>query len=480
MGRKSSRKQEGTKYPDKSADKQQYDSDTSHGCSPEILSALERWGKERHSKALAYFYFGYDLSDTQALIVRKIAWSEHKRIAISCMTRYGKTRSVAIAILLYILLNRDKKILLLAPTKNQTQILRNYVAEMITDSEISGLLTTHSASLESEVSKQRITFTNGCELLTLTAEGTGERLMGHGGDLIIMDESCLISHEVWRSKISRMLGDSPDSILVEIANPWHRDNHFFEHWNDPSFEKIHVDWKLALKEGRITQEYVDEQRLTLKDFPMEFEILYDSVFPEQSADGLISYRRIKEAINRGKVKGEVIISCDVADKGTDRTVIMTGRSDGTKYAVENIYSEAKSENTAVAGRLVNMQKETIAMTINVDAIGIGVGVISMLKQEINNRHCKITACHFGRSASNKAHYLNKKAEMYFRLKYLFEEGLISIPEHPQLIKELLAMRWERGSGGEKLKIIDPDKSPDFADALVYLIWKQGNDGYVMG
>lgn len=440
---------------------------------------FEKWAKEHNAAALSEYYFGYELSPTQADIVRTIAWSESKRTVISCMTRYGKTRSVAIAILLYILMNKNKRILLLAPSQSQTTILRNYVAEMITRSSKFSSLLTHAtgASLQSEVSKTRITFINGCELITLTAEGKAERLMGWGGDLIVMDESCLINHEVYRSKISRMLGDNPESILVEISNPWHVNNQFYEHWTSPEFTKIHVGYETALQEGRIDLQFLEEQRENLT--PIEFQVLYESDFPDESDDGIFNYGRIKEALIPKKVKGEIILGCDVADKGTDRTVIMTARTDGLTYNIEDIYSEAKSENTDISGRLVKMQEEKIAMSINVDSIGIGVGVVSMLKENVKNRHCEIISCHFGQKARDTKRFANKKAEMYFRLKDLFDQGMIHIPEHKQLIKELLSMRWVHTSAG-KIKIIDPDRSPDFADALVYTTWRQNRGTYAIG
>jgi phage terminase large subunit-like protein len=92
------------------------------------------------------------------------------------MTRYGKTRVVAIALLLYVLNSVNKKILIIAPTLDQTNIIRNYIAEMIADNTTLCNLVDHQTHtgpehLKSEMSKKRITFKNGCEIITLTAHG---------------------------------------------------------------------------------------------------------------------------------------------------------------------------------------------------------------------------------------------------------------------------------------------------------------------
>ena len=48
--------------------------------------------------------------------------------------------------------------------------------------------------------------------------------------------------------------------------------------------------------------------------------------------------------------------------------------------------------------------------------------------------------------------------------------MIKIPQHKTLLNELLVMKWGF-TGTSKIKIIDPEnKSPDFADALVYFCW----------
>ena len=226
---------------------------------------------------LAKALFNFELTKTQEEIVQTIAFSDHNRVVICCMTRYGKTRCTAIGILLYILLNKDKRILLLAPRFDQTSILRNYMAEGIMECPLLiDMLDldyeTKAEHLKKEISRKRITFKNGCELIVLSAEGTAERLMGFGADLLIIDESCLISYEVFRSKISRMLGDSPESILIEIGNPWSRDNQFYEHWIDSKFKKIHIGYEIALREGRVSPVFLEEQKQLLTS--TEFQVLY--------------------------------------------------------------------------------------------------------------------------------------------------------------------------------------------------------------
>ena len=63
-----------------------------------------------------------------------------------------------------------------------------------------------------------------------------------------------------------------------------------------------------------------------------------------------------------------------------------------------------------------------------------------------------------------------KAENFFRLNDLFDDEMIYIPDNKKLNKELISMRWKFNSSN-KIVIEDPDKSPDFADSLVYFVWR---------
>jgi hypothetical protein len=445
------------------------------------MSLAQKIVKDKDVKALCSVLFpGVDpaqnLTRTQERIVRIIAFGEKKRVAINCFTRYGKTQCVALGVCLYIWLNKRKKVALIAPQADQTKILRDYISELISASPFFSQLVDFDQSrkaeaLKKEVSKNRITFKNGCELRTLSAHGEAERLMGFGANLIIKDESCLIS-DAANARIMRMLGDDPEyAVLIEISNPWSTDNKYYEHYTSGDYYTIHVDWRLGIKEGRITQEFVNQMRDEYKDTPMFFTVLYDSEFPEQPEDSVFNRAHVMQAVNRWKdiERADTLMSCDVADKGADKTVILTGRRKGNHYIINEVFTEAKTEQANLIGRLMSMQQKNLATWIHIDTIGLGAGVVSVLKQNVP-KTCNVIGCHFGRSAGDKSRFSNRKAEVYFRLRHLFEEGLISIPNDKRLINELMKIKWDYSAQSGKIKIIDPEKSPDFADALVYFVW----------
>ena len=428
---------------------------------------LSQYVKTKNVKVLTKFLFDIDLTPKQQEIVRIIAFAEHKRVCINAMTRYGKSLCVAIGVSIYIWLHPNKKVAVIAPQEEQASIIRNYIADLISSCpKIASLVDIGRDNtidrLKKETSRRRWTFTHGCELRTISAHGEANRLMGFGADLILCDESALISREAY-AKIVRMLGDDPENaILIELANPWNIDNKYYEHYVSGRFETIHVGYEDALIEGRTTETFIAEVRQELT--PIEFCVLYESKFPDEAEDSLIRLMWLNQAIKTEfENKGKRIISCDVASKGLDFTVIMWGYELDGCFKVVDIYSEPISDNMGVANRIIQWKNEKGADVINIDCIGIGEGVVSRVREVIKDG--PVNACHYGETpeqistflgklpTSSKKRFLNKKAEKYFKLRSLFEEGKIDIPNHVKLKSELMKMRWEATLSG-KIKIIE--------------------------
>lgn len=460
-----------------------------------------------------------NITDKQAYIIKRVAFSEVQRLSISAYTRYGKTQTIAIAVALYILLNENKKIKFIGPAADQAGLIRDYMTELILNSrdgiliDLADLDKRGYERIKKEASRNRMTFKNGCEYRIISAHGRGFAAMGHGGQLIVMDESAMISREAY-AKITRMLGDDPEnSTLVELFNPWDRDTKAFDHSINPNFERIRISWQDGVREGRTTEQFIMEQKKDIT--PIEFTVLYESKFPSEAEDALhtvksieqaekisygyeeelndllrkieavkksneLEYKRLSKKLNRYKK----VIACDPADKGLDFSVIIWGIvKDNRFFELLGIYSEPKTDSMNLVGKLISKAKAFIGREIRgeikIDKVGIGTGAESRLreiKNEENLNNIKVIGCHYGESAMKKNIYLNKKAENNFRLKKLFDEKQIALkevvdnPDYHKLKAELLAMKWEITSS-EKRKIIDPEKSPDFNDALVYFIWK---------
>lgn len=464
---------------------------------------MQRLWDEEDARALCKYFWDVDLTAGEEKIVKSVAFGRRrkvKRTIICCMTRYGKSYSVSMGILLWIFQNRNRKVAIIAPTNEKTTIIRNYIAQFISKSPIfSQLLDMDRTGIDrirKEISKKRMTWKNGVEMRTLSAEGQGESLMGFGADMVVVDEECDIDYEVYRSKITRMLGESDDSEYVGIGNPWHRDNQMWEHWINPAWNKIHIDFQEALEEGRISEDFVAEQRATLTE--REFEILYGANFPETSSDALIDWKWIDRAQKQEIVVGEkyqIIAGIDVAAEGNDLTVVTIVKKDTelNKYKVLKVDAWGKTDLMPTVGKILPILAEFNVHKVLVDSSGIGSGVFSRLEEIRKDGKLKCVVEKFlggaGPSTDKaKEKFLNINAESFWHLRSLFEEGKIQIVQRPELVSQLSKMKWELTSA-EKIRIRRPGqkegdtaekKSPDFADSLNIACWVPSRAGLSFG
>jgi len=449
-----------------------------------IAQAIANEDVQTLSKGL----LGLDLYPSQADIVRSIAFDKNKYMAVTAATQYGKTWAVAIGVVLYLLMHENKDILVMSGSKDQAKIVRDKVAEFIAETPaLAELVETNATGvdrLKKEASKKKTTFKNGCVLQVLTAGGQnqGQSLMGHGGDLIILDESNLVDDEVYQKRILRMLGQSADSSIVEIGNPTTR-NHFYENFHhDDDYKSWRIDWETAVEEGSFTQAFIDKQREKLS--PQEFRIQYEAKFPDEDADdtlltmGWITDAMEKEVPWERSEVDRVVYGLDVAREGNDLSVLVRIECKDGRFGIRDgeIWRYNINNTMKLAGRVYDKicsftetkevdgeEKEIPDLhRINVDMTGIGSGVLDRLQQK------GLYAAGFkaGASADDRNRFAYQKDEKYFKVRELLsDEGLV-LPQHSDLKTELDCLETKYSSK-ERMRVMDGrDKSPDFADAVM--------------
>ena len=413
----------------------------------------------------------FELTDGQAEIFKAVYESSYKRVAVRAITQYGKSDVASQAIILRMVDTRER-VLIIAPSIKQTRIIMGYVIEHFFDHEYLTKMIQYEGSLErlrQERSKLRITTKNGSEIMVLTADADtikkeGKGLMGFGATIVLSDESSLIP-DIMYSKVLRMVGGTKGKI-VKLGNPFER-NHFYRSFKSPRYHKIVIDYRQALKEGRITQDFLDEARDEMSD--LDYLIFYECQFPEGGAeDALIPLDWLEIAKEQDLPEGEYEqAGLDVARFGRDKTVYI--RRKGGK--VVDIRETEKMDTMQVVGWVRGFHPKDVMLAI--DVVGIGSGVYDRLEE----LEYDVTPVNVGEAANDNEKFFNKRAELYWKLRKLFRpdkngKSEISIPDDSELIKQLSELRFNYSSE-RKIRIEAKDKmkerlgkSPDKADALM--------------
>ena len=161
---------------------------------------------------------------------------------------------------------------------------------------------------------------------------------------------------------------------------------------------------------------------------------------------------------------EIIIAVDPARFGSDHSIIL--RRHGPH--VTSIQSYHHLDTMTLTGHIAHQIQQHHPTQTCIDEIGIGAGIIDRLKEQGYG----IRPVNTSRKARQPHLYANLRAEAYHHLAQLLERHLITLPNDPQLIGQLAALRYTYDSSGRML--IEPKEkirsrglpSPDKADALM--------------
>lgn len=181
---------------------------------------------------------------------------------------------------------------------------------------------------------------------------------------------------------------------------------------------------------------------------------------------VLAYGEVNAAVGRElDPVGDEVIGCDVARFGDDETVLVYRR--GPVVMEVEVHTHQNTMQTA--GHIVAMRRRHPAATVNVDAGGLGAGVVDALTEQGIGH----TEVHFGGRALDPEHFADWASEaMAGALSARFRSGDISLPNDQRLVAQLTARQYAMTSRGQ-VKIESKDEmkkrglsSPDRADALM--------------
>jgi len=413
------------------------------------------------------------LTNAQKEIFKLITFKKNQRNQIIAPTQYGKSLTVALAVLVRALASGERFIIL-APSQAKAQIIMGYIIDHCFDNAL--FLDQLEVEPDEKLDHLRryrrrdfITFKTGGGVRTLSLDARNskrniEAAMGFGGNRIILDESSLIDDTLY-STVKRMLGGYPynDQFLLEIGNPFYR-NHFYRTWHSPSYNKIFIDYNIGLKEGRYSKEFIEEMRQEAF-----FDILYECKFPsEEEIDNqgyrqLLTMEDVEECQTDKYIQGkDWILGVDIGAGGDFNVYIL--RNQDFAFIESKNQSNDTMTNVLEVERIIKDYKIHPA-NVYIDDTGVGKGVTDRLKE----KGYMVNAVSFGQEAQDKTRYRNIKAQIYWQLRQWIKSG-------GKLYKDSnwIQLTWIKYKiSTDKLLQIEPKddlirrtgKSPDFADAL---------------
>ena len=186
-------------------------------------------------------------------------------------------------------------------------------------------------------------------------------------------------------------------------------------------------------------------------------------FPDDLEETAVPLRAATEAARRElKAEGPVVLGCDVARFGHDKTVVV--RRQGQ---VARIVWRVRGHDTMeTVGFLKRYCDEHRIDSIVVDDTGVGGGVVDRLR-EVRPRGARVVAFKGGASPESDGYFMNRVGEVWWIMRQAYIAGELDTDDDPALIGQVASRGYKRESDGRihlqsKYKM---RKSPDEADAL---------------
>lgn len=408
-------------------------------------------------------------------IMNRSAIDGNQRTEVVACTQYGKSLTVGAALAIRASTCQEKWAII-AGTKEKARIIMDYVIDFsLNNPAIRTRLPAQTSldRLKQRRSKDQLNYTGAGEIRVYSANATrtsevSKALMGFGSPNIVQDESSLID-DTLQATVLRMLGGHKDNFLMKIGNPFNR-GHFYKTWVGGRYYRIFIDYKRALREGRFTEDFIDEMRE--EDL---FDVFYECLFPEEGqidSKGWLPLLTETEIVNAtvGDIYSIGIphLGADVAGGGRNYSTIAL-RSENVAMSVykkrefDTIKFGSVIINTAHANRVPDEN-------ISIDRVGVGKGVYDWIRAQ----KPKIVGFGGGDSPTmmgTSHEYFNRRAEAYWNLRdwILLKGGKL----YENRDWEQLAQVKYKVVSGNKIKIMSKQEmlmnkidSPDVADSLM--------------
>ena len=447
---------------------------------------------------------GVTLWDKQKEVLDAVM--RRRRVAVKSGNGLGKDFTAAVAVLWYLHCHDPAIALSTAPTFRQVrhvlwrQIHRLH--RMATDTLGGTLLDT------------RWDLAGDRYALGLSAAGPDQFQGFHCQNvLVVVDEAEGVDEGIYEAIDAVMTSRNPKLLLIgnptvtygPFHNAFHQHVGIYQTITISALESPNVKKNEVVIPGLTTAEWVEERRVVWGENSDLFRARVLGQFPARGEDNLISMDEIETAIyeperparnepaqaadpfglflpgmapsGRGPVAvGPVVVGVDVARFGSDRTVVLRRRGD----RVESIQAFSRIDTMAVAGQVMVAVREHHPDLVNVDAIGVGGGLVDRL----NEQGVPVTGVNVAAAPRRDPACANLRAEGYQSLARRFRNRRVRIPRDPELISELAALRYRFDSRGRLLMESKDDmrkrgvRSPDKADALMLAFLDDAGDSFI--
>ena len=218
----------------------------------------------------------------------------------------------------------------------------------------------------------------------------------------------------------------------------------------------------VLVPGMVSQEDVDDRK---EEWGEEDPMYIGGVlgrFPDSLDEIVVPLPLATDAARRSlRAEGDVVVACDVARFGRDKTVVV--RRQGPVARI--VWRTRGSDTMKIAGFLKAYCDGERVDTLVVDDAGVGGGVVDRLRQ-LRLGRTRIVPFLGGNRAVKPDRFANRITEVWWAMRARYVEQYLDTDDDAALIGQVSSRRYDVGDSRIALESkTKMHRSPDEADAL---------------
>jgi len=409
---------------------------------------------------------------------------DHQFTAVKAGNSLSKSYTVARIALWYLYTHYPCTVVTTAPSQTQVEeIIWREIASAHNGARVplgGTVLKTHLDLQRENKSKKWFATGFATRPDTVTLQATRVQGFHNENVLIIMDEAAGIPPEIWDA-VNKLL-TTPRQKLIAIGNPTVPTGDFVNCFKDKKFNKITVSVMdspnyIAGKEvipGLSGREFVQQVVDRYGADSNYYKAMVLGEIPSEDVDSLIPIAWIERAEglevkhNFGFVKKYVV--WDVADGGEDLHCIKAFENTTEIDSVE-LRGKSIEEAEPYVWRLV---RKIGGNAIVVDCDGVGRVAYSLLEQSKDNKTFIIPFEGSSTQVNEPQVFKNRRHEAHWKMREMFEKGMLSISSIPEQREELAAVKLVPDRNGfvavEKKEFLKKriGRSPDRGDTIMMM------------
>ena len=286
--------------------------------------------------------------------------------------------------------------------------------------------------------------------------------------LVVITEA----HAVRQDDMDAIRRLNPTRLLM-TGNPFVSEGVFYEshHSRRDLYETVqisaydtpNVKEQRVVVPGMITvQDIADRKEEWGEDSPLYIGSVLGK-FPDNLDDVVVPLWAATEAAKRELTpRGPVVVACDVARFGHDKTVAV--RREGS---VARIVWRVRGHDTmSIAGYLKSYCDREDVDALVVDDTGVGGGVVDRLR-EVKLAGTRLVPFIAGEKADAETYFVNRAAEVWWAMRKSYLSGDLDTDDDAALIGQVSSRKFSWESDG-RIRLQSKEhmhRSPDEADAL---------------